>query len=420
MAAEYDRSGLGSQSGLPGPSVTRRTDNEEVEVSPDRSTPSRLQRREFFGWASRRGAGVVLAGGALPALLAACGNDDNPAVPAAPDEPATTATTSAAIPAEGKAIIGDVLDFKLTSDQWEGSFGSVTMRLHQGAFDGQDVYFIRTDTSDEAFATAEKLVFVPKLKRLTGEGLSGKAYLVEGGAAGQATVLSSEPGRDDYTPAWTVHRVTWKAQPRLLASVADVEAARSKGEVAVEKTDIVVNAEVVKWSTGEFTVDPELKGYFGPGLLIEAADPAAMKVTFKLGQCFPGSRYFVVSHSIPPAADMTKTLFAPRLHAGPSKAGATGRTNVFMNGIKGPGPMGFQPSAFDVDAGSPSWSPYWDHYAYQWKDTATPRVLHNQGEIIKARDAGELEEFPGLPDTKGEVFTVNCPVPVLAPVSFTG
>jgi hypothetical protein len=82
--------------------------------------------------------------------------------------------------------------------------------------------------------------------------------------------------------------------------------------------------------------------------------------------------------------------------------------------------MGFQPSAFDVDAGNPAWSPYWDHYAYRWKDEAKAKVLRNQAEIFAARDAGDLEEFPGVPDTKGEVFTVNCPVPVLAPVNFSG
>lgn len=388
-------------------------------MSPDRLTPSRLPRREFIGWASRRGAGVVLAGGVLPALLAACGDDDTPTVPAAQDESPTTATT-AAIPAEGKPIIGDVIDFKLTSDQWEGAFGSVTLRLHKGVFDGTDVYFIRTDASDQGFATAEKVLYVPKLKPLAAAGLSGKAYLVKGGADGQGTVLSSEPGRDDYTPAWTVHTVTWKGQPRLLGSVADVEAAERKGEVAVEPTGIVLNAEIVKWSTGQVSVDPELKSYLGRGPAIEAPDPSTMTVTFKLGQCFPGTRYFAASHSIKPAAVMTNTVFAPGLHAGASKALATGRTNVFMNGIKGPGPMGFQPSVFDLDAGNPAWSPYWDHYTYQWKDTATPRVLRSQGDLFGARDSGELAEFPGLPDTKGEVFTVNCPAPVLAPITFPG
>jgi len=80
--------------------------------------------------------------------------------------------------------------------------------------------------------------------------------------------------------------------------------------------------------------------------------------------------------------------------------------------------MGFQPSAFDLDAGDPAWSPYWDHFTYAWKDDGTPRVFTSETEIHEARDAGELDEFPGMPDTNGEICTVNCPVPVLAPVSF--
>ncbi len=63
--------------------------------------------------------------------------------------------------------------------------------------------------------------------------------------------------------------------------------------------------------------------------------------------------------------------------------------------------MGFQPSVFDVAAGDAAWSPYWDHFAYEWKDRATPKLVRSQDELFGARDAGELNEFPGVPDTKG-------------------
>lgn len=370
-------------------------------------------RREFLGWISRRGVGLSLLGLAAPALLAACAGDD---------EPALSGTSSSAPPGkadeEARAIIGEVVDFALTSRDWEGDFGFVTLRLHKGRVDGKDVYFVRTDASDQAFAQREKLVWVPRITGLTAPGLSGSAYFIENGAQGQAAVLSSEPGRPDYTPAWTVHQVRWSASPRLLSSVADVEAARAAGALIVERTNVVLNAAVVKWSNGELPADRERKAYLGPGQLLEPPDTSAMRVTFKLNQCFPGSRYFVTDHSMEPMAAMTKTSFAPALQVGPSRAGATGRTNVFLNGVKGPGPMGFQPSAFDFDAGAPAWSPYWDHFAYRWRDGRTPRVLSSQAEVHRARDGGELDEFPGAPDTRGTVFTVNCPVPVLAPVSF--
>ena len=377
----------------------------------------RLGRREFV----RGAAGLGLVGLGLPAFLQACARS-TPRVEKQPEAEAFTLEQykkdAAAAQGAAKPLIGDIVDFKLSSSDWEGPFGFVKFRMRHGRVDGKDVWYIRTDSSDQAFPQAEKLVFVPKLAVLATQGLAGTAYLVSGGPANQPTIFSTEPGRDDYTPAWQVHRVTWKGSPRALESASDVEEAGRSGDVSIEKTNIVMNAAVVKWSTGELPVDAELKAYLGQGQLIEAPDTAGKTVTFKLSECFPGTRYIVTDHSISPAAEMTRTTFSPALQGGPSKAGATGRTNVFMNGIEGVGPMGFQPSAFDFPAGDPAWSPYWDHWTYGWKDGKTPRVLTTQTAIHAARDAGELDEFPGTPDTKGEIFTVNCPGVVLAPNVF--
>ncbi len=56
-------------------------------------------------------------------------------------------------------------------------------------------------------------------------------------------------------------------------------------------------------------------------------------------------------------------------------------------------------------------------HAFQFRSKvgSVPRLTK---QIHEAGDAGELEEFPGVPDTNGTVFTVNCPVPVLAPATF--
>ncbi|MGI8806625.1 MAG: DUF7482 domain-containing protein [Acidimicrobiales bacterium] len=383
------------------------------------STPARaaIDRRGFLGWAGSRGVALGVAGIGLPALLAACGDDDNGGTVAAPGG-AGTGTSAAQAAEEARAIVGDVTDFALTSDEWPGAFGFVTLRIRKGAFDGNDVYFVRTDTSDKDFASTEELVYVPKLATMTGDGLSGAAYVVEDGAADQPVVFSSEPGRDDYTPAWTLHRVVWSGPPRVLRSEMDVRDAEAAGDLSIERTDIVINAGIVKWSDGEMAVDADKTAYLGKGMLLEPVDTTAMTATFKLGQCYPGSRYFVLDHSMAPMAEGTFTSFSPRLHGGPSEAGATGRTNVFMNGLDGPGPMGFQPSAFDFTAGEPAWSPYWDHWTYAWKDGVEPRLLTSQTAIHEARGAGDLDEFPGVPDTAGQIFTVNCPVPVLAPNTF--
>jgi hypothetical protein len=368
-----------------------------------------VDRRGFLSLAGR-GAVSLGAAGALPALLAACGRD----------EPAVVAPASPGPASKGETVlVGDVLDYALRSEDWEGAFGFVRFRVHPGMVDGRDVYFIRTDVSDQVFADSEKLVWAPKLAGLARRGLTGEAFLASEGTAEQTAVLSSEPGRRGYTPAWRINRVTWDSTPRTLRSVADVRAAEDDGDLRVERTDIVVNGAVVKWSKGEMPVDDERREYLGPGQLLEPVDTSELTVTFKLHECFPGVRYIVCDTSLKPMAEGMAVVHSPGLEPSPT-AGATGRTNVFMNGIEGPGPMGFQPSVFDSQAGSVDWSPYWDHMTYAWRDGVDPRVLTTEGEVHAVRDDGGLEEFPGTPDTGGEIFTVNCPVPIVAPNTFTG
>jgi hypothetical protein len=363
-----------------------------------------LSRRRLF----TAGAGLAAAGG-VSGLLSACGGND--------DEEGSTGAAKAGEPrSEGTPVVGDVLDFSLRSDEWEGAFGFVSLRLHRGVVEGDDVWFIRTDASNDQFARREKLVLTPKLESLAEDGLSGELFVVDGGPA----VLSSRPGRDDYTPAWRVRFVSWKGESRTLSSVADVRSAARRGELTVGDTGAVMNAAIVKWPGGQIGVDRKLRAYLEGGQLIEEPDTRAGEVKFKLHECFPNARYIVTDHSIEPAAEMTKTAFAPGLHSRPREAGATGRTNVFLDGLKGSGPMGAQPSVFDSDPGDPVWSPYWDHFTYSWVEKDRVRVLRSERQVHAARDAGELEEFPGAPDTKGEVFTVNCPVPVTAPATFRG
>jgi hypothetical protein len=366
-----------------------------------------IGRRQLLG----KGAAALAAGGALPAFLAACGDDDD-------DEEGRGSDSGRTATAEGEPIVGDVRDFALSSDEWEGAFGFVSMRLHLGLADGRECWFIRTDASDEGFARRQRLVFAPKLQALAASGDTGELYLVEDGVEGQPALISAAPGDSGYTPAWRVSTVRWRAEPRRLASIADAERAERAGDVALQRTEVVLNAPVVKAPSAQIGIDRKLRAYLEGGQLIEEPDTRGGEVKFKLHECFPNARYIVCDHSIAPAAEMTRTLFSPGLHAGPRRAGGTGRTNVFMNGIKGPGPMEHQPSVFDSDPGDPQWSPYWDHFTYAWKRGKEPRVLRTERQVHAARDGGELEEFPGTPDTKGEVFTVNCPVPVTAPATF--
>lgn len=374
-------------------------------------TTQRLNRRAFFALAGRRGVGFGLTATSLPAILAACGGDGAGA--GAAGSPAASPRATKGPDRRG------VLDHALTSSDWQGAFGWVRLRLHPAVVDGEEAWYIRTDASDEAYAGREGLVFVPKIAGLAPAGSVGDAYLFTNGADGQPAVLSSEPCREDYAPAWRINEVTWEASPTLLESATDVRAAADAGDLSIATADTVANMPVVQWSGGEMPTDPDLVEYLGGGQLIEVPDTEGGSVLFKLHECFPGSRYIVCDTSAPPMAAGMQIIGSPALSAA-TGADATGRVNVFIGGIEGSGPMGGQPSVFDSSAGEPSWSPFWYHMTYAWKEGADARVLTNESAVHEARDAGELEEFPGTPDTGGEIFTVNCPVPVVAPNTFTG
>jgi len=368
-----------------------------------------IERRRFLLLSARRGAGLLAAGALAPTLLAGCGDDEDSET----SSPSSTqqGTQDSAGP---RKIVEDVTDFTLASTDWSGHFGAVTMKLHTGVVDGAPVYYIRTDVSKQEIAQEEGLVFVPRLSGMVPAGIAASVFTFTNGASDQVNVLSTQPGREDYTPAWHMREVTWKGTPRLLESTADVEAAATAGDLTIKDTGVVMNCPVVKWGDGEMAVDSDLSATLGDGQLLRAPDLEKKTVTLKLHQCYPGSRYILTDVSLAGPAGNMKIAHSPQLAPAPD-AQATARVNVFMPGLAGPGAMGGQPSVFDSKAGDPNWSPYWDHYTYKFKEGMDQRVFTTYDEILTAMDAGELDEWVGAPPTNGKLFTVNCPVPIVAP-----
>jgi hypothetical protein len=314
--------------------------------------------------------------------------------------------------------VGDVIRFSTRPQGWQGRFGFVTFRLHPVYFAGQRAYHIRTDASDAAFARRLRLVHVPKMSAAIKAGLSADYFVFTNGRSGQLPVVSTVPGRPDYTPAFQISEVTFRGAARLLTSAGAVRDAASSGRVRVTRTGVVVNYPFVKWPGGELPRDTKREVYMGEGQLLERPDVARRQVTFKLHQCFPGEWYIVTDTSAAPMAPMMRIPASPRT-AGLTAARATAKILVFGNGVKGPGPMGFQPSIVDSMPGNPVWSPFWDHFTFTWVGGRTPRVVKSQSDLQDVEGAGALKRWPGTPDTQGQLFVVNCPVPVTAPMTWS-
>ena len=322
---------------------------------------------------------------------------------------------------EAEVIVDDVIDYHLAPDgRWDGPFGSVTMQLHMGWVDGEEVTFIRTDASDEDFATEEGLVYVPLMANALDEpGSHSELYIFENGHEDQRPVMSSSPADgENFSPAFRIHICrNGDMMDEPLTSEQAIMDAADAGDIDLEETDIIVNYPVITWPGGQIPVDEDKVEALGGGQLIEDPDLDGGQVTLKLHQCYPGSRYIITDTSALPMAPMM----------GAGEAGASGLLiearavapiTIFLNGLEGTGAMGFQPGIFNANAGDLAWSPFWEHFAAEWVNEDEAVAVTSQRQLDELVEAGDLTLYGGVPDTDPDTFVVNCSVPILAPVTW--
>ncbi|MGC2572451.1 MAG: hypothetical protein WA364_13150, partial [Candidatus Nitrosopolaris sp.] len=84
----------------------------------------------------------------------------------------------------------------------------------------------------------------------------------------------------------------------------------------------------------------------------------------------------------------SRVSFAPALKNAPPQSLAN--IYVFQNGIKGSGPLGFQPNVADSQPGDPGYSPLWRISNVEWKQGASPKELKSETDILSAQKNGEL------------------------------
>ena len=135
---------------------------------------------------------------------------------------------------------------------------SINIPLAKGYEDGNEIFFITTDTSNELVAQQEteflgfNVNFSPLLSQIPEASLS-QAYVFTNGISGegpfgfQIPVLSAKPGDSNYSPLLHVNTATWRdnSSAKILKSLQDIMDAEKNSDLTINKTGIIVNHPVI-------------------------------------------------------------------------------------------------------------------------------------------------------------------------------
>ncbi|BDQ31106.1 hypothetical protein NZNM25_01100 [Nitrosopumilus zosterae] len=302
-----------------------------------------------------------------------------------------------------------------------------TIPLHQGYYNGEDVYFIITDSSEPTHAEiitknqGWKVELAPLLKNAPEEALS-KTYMFTNGIIGdgvhgfQGEVFTSTPAQADVYSALTSHvHVTWNdgATPRILDSDAMIMDAADNHEITLTPVNVVLNMPQIIWPDGQMMVkeDETLTDTtpYGGGQVLDI-DTEEMIVTFIAHRGWgPDGRtiYYIVTDATPSdPAEMMGVVSSPTSASLIANSAAVDLYQ-FKNGLAGTGPLGFQPGIATGAPGDSNYSPMWRIFVIGWSDPANAQLLETVDDVNAYKEAGLIDIGIARPMDSDHI--VNCP-----------
>ncbi len=299
--------------------------------------------------------------------------------------------------------------------------------MHMGTFDGESVYYIITDTNDETHAeliTKKQqwnVELSPPLGNATEEA-SGTAYIFKDGIIGkgihgfQDDVFSSTPSQYlEYSALRKVINVSWKPgqNAKVLESVEAIVNASESKRIVLDTTDVIINMPQIIWPDGQMRVRENNTlsadtSYTGGQIL--DINKENMTVTFVAHRGWgpDGSTiYYIVTDATPTGpAEMIGVTDSPT-SANLITNSAAGDFYQFMNGIKGSGPLGFQPGIAAAALGDSNYSPMWRIFTVLWDDPQKATVLETLDDITTLESEGLINVNLARP--MNSVHIVNSP-----------
>ena len=302
-----------------------------------------------------------------------------------------------------------------------------TIPMHKGIYEGNQILYIITDGSDEDYTKilSEKQGWKVELALAIAdipEDALQKLFIFKNGIKGdgiygfQDEVFSSTPSQESqYSALNSVIEVTWKIGQKeiIFESVADIIAAEEGGRVKFNETEIVLNTPQIIWPDGQMTVRSEKEitdeMSYGGGQIIEINEEE-LTVTFVAHRGWgPNGKtiYYIVTDATPSGPAETMGVVSSPTSA--NLIAHSGAVDLFQfkNGIKGTGPLGFQPGIAGAALGDTNYSPMWRIYLVTWNDTESAKILETKSDIDSFRADDLISVSIARPTNSDHI--VNCP-----------
>ena len=302
-----------------------------------------------------------------------------------------------------------------------------TIPMHKGIYEGSQVLYIITDGSDEDYTKilSEKqgwnVELATSISKVPEEALE-QLFIFKNGIKGdgvygfQDEVFSSTPSQEsEYSALNSVIEVTWKQGQKeiVFESSDDIITAKENGRIEFNETGIVLNTPQIVWPEGQMTVrdDKEITDQmsYGGGQITEINEEE-LSVTFVAHRGWgPDGRtiYYIVTDATPSGPAETMGVVSS-----PSSANLiinSGAVDLFQfkNGIKGSGPLGFQPGIAGASQYDENYSPMWRVYLVEWNDEESAKILETKSDIDSFRTDDLLSVSIARPTNSDHI--VNCP-----------